>query len=61
MKKNILNIYVPENYNGYRIDKFLGIQANELSRTRIQTLIYEGHVKLNNSIIKNTSKKNNTW
>ena len=57
MKKNIFNIIVPPNYHGYRIDKFLQSQINELSRTRLQTLIRDGQVKLNNIIINNTSKK----
>jgi len=57
MKKNIFNIIVPPNYHGYRIDKFLQSQINELSRTRLQTLIHDGQVKLNNIIINSTSKK----
>jgi len=57
MKKNIFNIIVPPNYHGYRIDKFLQSQINESSRTRLQTLIRDGQVKLNNIIINNTSKK----
>ena len=57
MKKNIFNIIVPPNYHGYRIDKFLQSQINELSRTRLQTLIRDGQVKLNNIIINSTSKK----
>ena len=46
MKKDIFNIIVPSNCHGYRIDKFLQSQINELSRTRIQTLIRDGQVKL---------------
>ena len=57
MKKNIFNTTVPVNCDGYRIDKFLQSQINELSRTRIQSLIRDGQVKLNNITIKNTSKK----
>jgi hypothetical protein len=57
MKKDIFNTIVPLNFHGYRIDRFLQSQINELSRTRLQVLINEGHVKLNNTIIKNTSKK----
>ena len=57
MKKNILNIIVTLNYHGFRIDKFLQSQINKFSRTRLQTLIRDGHVKLNNITINNTSKK----
>jgi len=57
MKKNIFNITVTSNFQGYRIDKFLQSQISELSRTRLQTLIQDGQVKLNNTIIKNSSKK----
>ena len=57
MKKNILNIVVPLNFNSYRIDKFLQSKITELSRTRLQSLIRNGHIKLNNKIINNPSKK----
>ena len=57
MEKNTFNISVSANYSGYRIDKFLQLKINELSRTRLQTLIYEGQVKLNNILITNSSKK----
>ena len=57
MKKNILNIIVPSSYHGCRIDKFLQSQINKLSRTRLQGLIYEGQVQLNNVTINNASKK----
>ena len=58
MKKNIFNIIVSKNYSNYRIDKFLNLQINDLSRTRIQNLIHDHRVKLNNELINNTSKKN---
>ena len=57
MKKDILNIIVPSNAHGKRIDKFLQSQISELSRTRFQALIRDGQVKINNIIISNTSKK----
>ena len=57
MKKNIFNTIVPLNCHGYRIDKFLQKQINELSRTRLQALIRDGQVKLNNVIINSASKK----
>ena len=57
MKKNIFNTVVPFNYHGYRVDKFLQVKLKELSRTRIQNLVNEGQVKLNNIIVLNSSKK----
>jgi len=57
MKKNILNIVVSEIYHGFRIDKFLQSSLNKLSRTRLQSLILSGEVKLNNAVINNSSKK----
>jgi len=57
MKKDILNIVVPIDSNGNRIDKFLQSKIMNLSRTRLQSLILEGHVKVNNIVVNSTSKK----
>ena len=57
MEKNTFNITVPLDYHGYRIDKFLQYKIKDLSRTRLQALIHEGQVKLNNISIINSSKK----
>ncbi len=57
MKKNTLNITVPADCHGCRIDKFLQSQINQLSRTRLQTLIRDGLVKVNGALISNASKK----
>ena len=57
MKKNIFNTVVSFNCHGYRVDKFLQSQLKEFSRTRIQNLIGDGQVKLNNITILNSSKK----
>ena len=57
MEKKIFNIRVPMNFHRNRIDKFLQSQLNKLSRTRLQNLIRGGHVKLNNTIINEVSKK----
>tara|TARA_Y100000590_G_scaffold218759_1_gene247804 strand:- start:470 stop:1453 length:984 start_codon:yes stop_codon:yes gene_type:complete len=57
MNKNIFNIVVTSNFNQKRIDKFLQLQFKKLSRTRIQNLIRDGNIKLNNTYIYNTSKK----
>ena len=57
MKKNIINIIVSLEFHEYRIDKFLQSQIVELSRTRLQTLISDGQVKVNDLIINSVSKK----
>ena len=57
MKKKIFNVITSTDSYKSRIDKFLQSQLNELSRTRIQNFIREGHVKLNDNIIYETSKK----
>ena len=57
MKKNIFNTVVPSNFNNHRIDKFLHLKISEISRTRLQALIHDGQVKLNNVIVNDPSKK----
>ena len=57
MKKDILNTIVPLNCTSYRIDKFLQLEISDLSRTRIQNLIRDGLINLNNIKITNPSKK----
>jgi len=57
MKKNLFNTIVPFTFHRHRIDKFLQTQLKEFSRTKIQNLINEGHVLLNNIKIINSSKK----
>ena len=53
MKKNIYNAVVPFNCHGQRIDKFLQLQLKKISRTKIQNLISDGQVELNNITIIN--------
>ena len=57
MEKKTFNAFVNFNFNGERIDKFLQAKLKELSRTRIQNLIKDGKVCLNNSTITSPSKK----
>ena len=57
MKKKIFNLIRLSNFHATRIDKFLQLQLNNLSRTRLQNLIKSGHVKLNNTTIYEASKK----
>ena len=58
MKKNIFNITVDLNSSGKRVDKFLQAELKKYSRTRIQNLIADGQVKIDNNIVLNSSKKN---
>ena len=57
MKKKTFYTSVPINSHGGRIDKFLQSQLNTISRTKLQNLIHDGHIKLNNAIIYESSKK----
>ena len=57
MEKKIFNINVPANSHGNRIDKFLQSQLSKISRTRLQSLIRNGNVKLNDAVIYEVSKK----
>ncbi len=57
MKQNMLKIIVEINFDRFRVDKFLQKKINHLSRTRLQSLIIDGYVKINNKIIKSTSIK----
>ena len=57
MGKKIFNITVSTNSHGDRIDKFLQSQISKISRTRLQILIRDGHVKLNNTIVCEVAKK----
>tara|TARA_B110000438_G_scaffold282070_1_gene308779 strand:- start:4439 stop:5410 length:972 start_codon:yes stop_codon:yes gene_type:complete len=53
----MFNITVSSYHSGIRIDKFLQIEFTKLSRTKLQNLIHDGFVKLNNKVIKETAKK----
>jgi len=57
MKIKIFYTSVPINSHGDRIDKFLQSQLNTISRTRLQNLIRDGNIKLNNTVIYEVSKK----
>ena len=57
MDKKIFNVIDKIIDGSNRIDKFLQSKLNTISRTRIQDLIRNGHVKVNNVIILETSKK----
>ena len=57
MEKKIFNKKVTVDFDGTRLDKFLQSQIKEISRTKLQDLIREGHIKKNNVIINGASKK----
>ena len=57
MEKKIFNISLPMDSQGDRIDKFLQSQLNIVSRTKLQSLIHKGCVKINNTTIYESSKK----
>ena len=57
MNEKIFNLNVSGDYNGNRIDKFLQSKFNTISRTKLQNLIRNGLVKVNKSVIYETSKK----
>jgi len=57
MKEKVFNLNVLPRYNGNRIDKFLQSHLDKISRTKIQNLISEGFVKLNNNKISESAKK----
>ena len=49
MKKKLFNINVLQRYHNIRLDKFLQLNLDKLSRNRIQNLIYEGCIKINST------------
>ena len=55
--KNIINLIVKDEEKGLRIDSFISMKKNSLSRTRVKNLILKKKLKLNNLIIENPSKK----
>ena len=58
MKEKVFNLEISDKSNGSRIDKFLQLNlGEEISRSKIQNLIINGFVKLNNSTILENSKK----
>ena len=57
MKKEILKIVVDGDHNNHRIDKFLQKKLIEFSRTKLQNLIKDGNIKLNNLTTLEVSKK----
>jgi 23S rRNA pseudouridine1911/1915/1917 synthase len=57
MEKKKFNVSALINPQLSRLDKFLQSQLNNFSRTRLQNLIKEGNVLLNNQLVHEASKK----
>ena len=57
MEKKIFNTSFYVNFYGSRLDKFLQSHLKGISRTRIQNLIIEGYVKINENTAYEVSKK----
>jgi len=57
MEKKIFSPEDTIDFNGNRIDKFLQFHLKEISRTKLQKLLKDGFVKINNKIINESSKK----
>ncbi len=53
---NIVVYNVEEKHKGVRIDKFISTVNEEMSRTQVQQLIKEGHVKVNGQPVKTNYK-----
>ena len=52
-----INIEIPEDMEGHRLDKALAKLVDEMSRSRIQALLKEENVLLNGKVINNASGK----
>jgi len=57
MEKKIFQLSAVNDFSNTRIDKFLQLKLTHFSRTKIQKLIHEGFVKVNDKIVNETSKK----
>ena len=57
MEKKIFDLSDAPNFNSIRIDKFLQLKLLNFSRTKIQKLINDKLVKINNKVVNESSKK----
>ena len=57
MEKKIFNINDFEDIKVLRIDKFLQSKLKDFSRTKIQSLIKDGNIKINDKLIYESAKK----
>lgn len=51
-EKRTVEIFVPLNQSKERLDQFLSQRLERLSRSQLQKLIKDGHVTVNNSVVK---------
>ncbi len=54
--ENIRQIFVPENQYQERIDQFLAQRIERLTRSRLQKLIKDGKITVNNEVVKPSHK-----
>lgn len=59
--KNNLLIQVPEEWVGLRLDKALGMHPEIRSRSRAETLISSGRVRLGSKVLKSSEKVQAGW
>jgi len=57
MEKKIFNINESEDISVLRLDKFLQSKLKDFSRTKIQSLIKDGNIKINDKLIYESAKK----
>ena len=55
--KNIINLIVADQEKGQRIDSFIAIKENSLSRTRIKNLILKKALNKSNAFTWNSTNK----
>lgn len=55
--KEIFEFEVDENFEGFRLDKYLAEQIEEATRSYIEKLINEGFAKINSKVITKSGKK----
>jgi len=53
---NIVLYSVEEEHKGVRIDKFISTVNEEMSRTQVQQLMKDGHIKVNGQLVKTNYK-----
>lgn len=57
MSEKLLTFTVEDVDEGARADKFLSLRCDDLSRSRLKSLVQDGHVRLNNKTFSSVSYK----